>query len=294
MFEKPVEDENVQGIKSNKSAPLITVVTVVYNGAAHLEQTIQSVIGQGVAELEYIVIDGGSTDGTLDIIKRYGERIDYWCSERDGGIFDAMNKGIKKAHGRLIGLLNADDWYEPGLLKGVKERITNNEMPGALDNVVLYCDHYWLDEELSRGRKIERTAELEYWKGMTISHQSMFIPAAIYQRLGDYNLEYRFAGDYEFFLRMLKAGVTFEKMPVHGVNFRKGGTSSVYMNRSISEVSRIVRKYFGWWSKSYVLFLLCNRLPSMMGNIRILLMKVVGKGMTGKIRRFWHRIKGDI
>jgi len=267
--------------------PLITVITVVFNGEKHLEQAIQSVINQNYNPIEYIVIDGGSTDGTPDIIRKYENRIAAWISEPDKGIFDAMNKGIGKASGEFIGMLNADDWYEPDILGKVKEKITGLE---EIENRVIYCDHYWCDEELSPGNKVGRKAGMKYWKGMTISHQSMFVHRSVYEKLGLYHLEYRYASDYEFFLRMIKAGVVFEKIPGYGVNFRKGGTGDRYMNRSITEVSRIVRRYFGAFSKEYGLFLATNRLPSMLGNARRLLTKLIGKEKTDRLRKLWRQV----
>lgn len=93
----------------------ISIVTVSYNAAKTIEQTIKSVINQTYSNIEYIVIDGGSTDGTVDIIRKYEDRIAYWVSEPDGGIFDAMNKGIKVATGEVVGIINSDDWYEHDL-----------------------------------------------------------------------------------------------------------------------------------------------------------------------------------
>mgnify|MGYP000302656355 FL=1 len=95
-----------------KEFPLISVVTVSYNAIATIEQTILSVINQKYSAIEYIIIDGGSTDGTVDIIKKYEDKISYWVSERDNGIYDAMNKGIRHATGKIVGIINSDDWYE--------------------------------------------------------------------------------------------------------------------------------------------------------------------------------------
>jgi glycosyltransferase involved in cell wall biosynthesis len=273
------------------TVPLITVVTVVYNGAKHLEQAIKSVVNQTYKNIEYIVIDGGSTDGTLDIIKQYENHIAYWVSEPDNGIYHAMNKGIEKASGEFIGILNADDWYEPEVMEKVAKKINNLE--GDVEDRVIYCDYYNYDEELSTALKTRQTSEMKYWKGMTVSHQSMFIHRTIYEKLGFYSLEYYFASDYEYFLRMMKAGIRFEKLDFNGINFRIGGTSTRYMNRSISEVSRIIRKYFGVFSKEYPLFLITNRLPSMLGNIRILMTKIIGQKTTNKLRKLWRRLKSQ-
>ena len=91
--------------------PLVSIVTVVYNGAATIERTIASVLGQSYPNIEYIIVDGGSTDGTLDILRAHEDRVDLWVSERDGGIYDAMNKGVALCTGEWVGLINADDWY---------------------------------------------------------------------------------------------------------------------------------------------------------------------------------------
>src|SRR4051812_41105410 len=93
--------------------PLISVITVVYNGAATLERTIKSVLKQTYKNIQYIIIDGRSNDGTIDIIKKYEKYISYWVSEPDKGIYDAMNKGVAAATGTLVGILNSDDYYVP-------------------------------------------------------------------------------------------------------------------------------------------------------------------------------------
>lgn len=108
----------------------VSIITVVYNGVKNIEQTIKSVLHQTYSNIEYIVIDGGSTDGSLDIIKKYSDSISYWVSEADKGIYDAMNKGISKATGDLIGIINSDDWYEPDAIM--------NMVTAYEENTVLY------------------------------------------------------------------------------------------------------------------------------------------------------------
>ena len=105
--------------------PLVSVITVTYNAKSYLEQTIQSVFAQTYPHIEYIIIDGASTDGTLDIIKRHEKKIAFWVSEKDNGIYDAMNKGIRAANGELIGIINASDYYEPDTISEVVKHIYN-------------------------------------------------------------------------------------------------------------------------------------------------------------------------
>ena len=105
--------DEASALSDNSPLPLVTIITVVFNGEKYLQQTIQSVINQTYDNVEYVVIDGGSTDGTVDIIRKYEDKIDYWVSEPDQGIYDAMNKGIQLAGGEIVGLINSDDCYHP-------------------------------------------------------------------------------------------------------------------------------------------------------------------------------------
>jgi glycosyltransferase involved in cell wall biosynthesis len=269
-----------------KEKPLISIVTVVYNGAQHLEQAIQSVINQDYENIEYIIIDGGSIDGSVDIIRKYGEKIAYWVSEPDQGIFHAMNKGIKKAAGDFIGILNADDWYEPGIITQVA-----NAAADKSGHVVFYCDYYHYDEELSVDSKVKRFSTMEYWKGMSVSHQSMFIDRRVYEKLGDYNLEYRLAADYDFLLRMVNDGVDFVKIETHGVNFRRGGESTMRMRKSIREASQINRQYFGFFSEKHFSFILNNHIPSVLGSLKLASYKYLGRDKTARLRKLWKSIK---
>lgn len=269
-----------------KKTPLFSVITVVFNGAAHLEQAIKSVIDQTCSDFEYIVIDGGSDDGSLNIINKYREHFDYWVSEPDKGIYDAMNKGIARARGEFVGMLNADDWYEADFLKMMSQEIMSLQKHER--KRVFYCNYYSHDESFSPPMKTAETSKLDYWRGMTISHQTMLVPRSAYQELGPYNLDYRFASDYEYLLRLLKNKMPFKGLGFFGINFRRGGASTTHMNRSISEVSRIVRTYFGIFSKEYMLFLMTNRLLSLLGIVRQILTRIIGKQAADQLRRKWR------
>jgi len=151
--------------------PLISIVTVCLNNAKELEKTIKSVIAQKYSNKEFIIIDGSSTDGTLDIISRYKEVISCWTSEKDNGIYDAMNKGISFARGDFINFLNAGDYYyNNDVLETVASRMQLNSDAGIL---------YGLSENFSTAENLRylsgnKIDEKVLWKGMPVCHQSMF------------------------------------------------------------------------------------------------------------------------
>ena len=156
--------------KSYENKPLISIITVVFNGEKYLEETIQSVINQTYSNVEYIIIDGGSTDGTIDIIKKYEDKIDYWVSEKDKGIYDAMNKGIDLATGDWQNFLNAGDSF-------VDNNVLEKIFTTNLENITLvYGDIIAIREN---GQKlnvnaIELKDDNSIKKGMKVCHQAIF------------------------------------------------------------------------------------------------------------------------
>ena len=143
-----------------------------------LEQAIRSVLAQSYDNIEFIIVDGGSTDGTLEIIRRYNDRIDQWVSEPDRGLYDAMNKGIALSSGDLIGFLNADDWYEPGAIAAVVEACR----PAEGRNTIIAGMWNLVFEEI--GLTVRATPSLKFHLGMPISHQAMFVPRGVYDSIG--------------------------------------------------------------------------------------------------------------
>ena len=170
--------------------PVITVVTVVRNGEPLLERTIRSVLDQTYEAVELIIIDGGSTDGTLDIIRRYDPKITYWMSEPDKGIYDAMNKGIERATGAWICFLNAGDTFSHEHLLAELAKDLHD------DRDVLFGRH----EDIF-GDGYTRTPALgdlrDLWKGMVFSHQSMLVRTETMKQM-KFNSKNRIAADYEF------------------------------------------------------------------------------------------------
>lgn len=217
---------------SRPGEPLISVVTVVYNGAATLEQTVRSVLGQTYCNVEYIIIDGGSTDGTLGIIRKYEGKIDFWQSGPDGGIYDAMNKGIALATGEYIALLNADDWYEPGTCALVAGEIGKSHAD-VYHGVMRYIG------ENGELLKVEGYTTRLLDRGM-IAHPTCFISRDIYQ-WEKYDTSYRSAADYDFVNRLARQGVDFQFIPTIMANFRTGGMSSG--RADLIEATRVRHKY---------------------------------------------------
>ncbi len=270
------------------------------DGAAHLAQAMASVIAQKGDGVEYLLIDGGSRDGSVEIIRSLESGVDGWVSEPDGGIYEAMNKGLQRARGRFVAFLNADDWYEPGFLERLRPAL--QFVSDGTSAPVYYCDAYVYDETLATEFKVRRAARLQPWRGMTVSHQALFVPRGWYQALGGFDPAFRFAADFEFLRRLLDAGARFVKLDLAGVNFRVGGASTRHMNRSIDEVAGIVRRRSGRFSRDYLRFLLGNRLPSRLAALRRLLEKLVGPAATRRLRRWkqgvgrsrdWVPVAGD-
>jgi glycosyltransferase involved in cell wall biosynthesis len=210
--------------------PLISVITVVYNGVSTLEQTILSVINQTYKNIEYIIIDGGSTDGTVDIIKKYEKHLTYWISETDRGIYDAMNKGIEKATGELIGIINSDDWYESDCLETiVKFKNANNS------NTVLYG---LIRNVTTQGYYEIYSCSPDYFFDKMPPHPTFFIPKRIYEKYGTFNFKYKYCSDYDLLLRIRKQDVNFYMIEKILANFRTGGVSSSFKAKKESLIMR--------------------------------------------------------
>lgn len=201
--------------------PVFSIVTVVYNGEAHLEQTITSVLEQDYPHIEYIIIDGGSVDRTCDLIKKYEDRIDYWVSEPDNGIYDAMNKGIRKATGTHISFLNADDYLIPGCLSKVAKYISETSADISYGNQM----NIWEDEGDVLTRTCIPNVDVIEQK-MGIFHPATFVKKSVFDTYGLFDESFAISGDYEFIVRVYAAGCSFSYLPTTVAAFRFGGASS--------------------------------------------------------------------
>jgi glycosyltransferase involved in cell wall biosynthesis len=184
-------------LSSTTFLPLITVITVVYNGAKYLEDTIKSVINQTYPNVEYIIIDGGSTDGTIDIIKKYEDYIDYWVSEPDRGIYDAMNKGISITFGEWLNTLNSgDSYYNLMVIENIFSKEVDMDVYGIAGSWV--CDYKGnIILHLPNPYKILEKP------GWHINHQAFFYRKITHKILGLYSIDYRIASDHEYYFRLL-------------------------------------------------------------------------------------------
>ncbi len=216
--------------------PLVSVVTVVYNGEQHLEETILSVVNQTYDNIEYIIIDGGSTDGTLDIIRRYEGRIDYWMSEKDGGIYDAMNKGVEVATGDWVICMNSGDaFYNNTVLQSVMHRISD------ADDVVYgqYVVNYGNDAtRKARPRKIE-----DLWKGCLTSHQAVFIRTCLMKQ-HRFDCDFRLAADHEMIAKLFHYGCHLHYVPEIIAAVSAVGVSDAKRKDVYREYAKIAERYF--------------------------------------------------
>jgi glycosyltransferase involved in cell wall biosynthesis len=220
----------------------ISVITTSFNSGATIRDTVESVLLQSYKNVEHIIVDGGSKDGTLGIIGEYQGRIARVISEPDEGLYDAMNKGIRAATGEIIGILNSDDFFEArDVLADVADAFAASPdtdivfgdvvfvRPGDLDAVVR---HY-------SSRRFRR------WKlrfGWMPPHPATFVRSGVYDRCGGYCLDYKIAADYEMFVRwLLRYRLNFRRMDRVIVRMRTGGASTAGLRSSLVLNSEIVR-----------------------------------------------------
>jgi acetyltransferase-like isoleucine patch superfamily enzyme len=225
--------------KGADSEPLVTIITIVFNGRAFLEEAILSVINQTYKNIEYIVIDGGSTDGTVDIIRKYDQesKIDYWISECDAGIADAWNKGLAVASGKYIGLLNSDDYYDSFTIANAVDAFAHHNE----QDVILYGKTIFLDKTNNivsvNNKKFD---ERNLIKGFGFMHTTCFCSKALYEKIGVFDKKYRIAVDTDFLFRCYKKDVVFIKSNLI-TYMRNGGLSDQNKLKAYKEYLQIIK-----------------------------------------------------
>jgi len=239
----------------------ISIITVVLNNKPYIEDCINSVLGQSYKNIDYIIVDGGSTDGTVDVIRKYERHLSHWLSEKDRGIYEAMNKGIKLATGEVVGILNSDDYYENGdVIAAVAEEFHKQEVASVFADlvyvkrddtsvVVRYYDSSFFSPE-------------KFAYGWMPAHPTFFVKRIYYELYGLFKTDYRIAADYELLTRFLgKYGISYRHISKVIVRMRTGGVSTRNLKRNWILNREIIRacaengiktSYFKVFSKYFV------------------------------------------
>ena len=240
--------QRLQGVHkaSQDGAPLVTIVTVCFNSAKTIEQTFQSVRDQTYSNIEYVVVDGGSTDGTVDILRRNADLIDYFVSEPDAGLYQAMNKGLELAQGDFILILNSDDWYEPFT---VSRLVAAKEFSGCdfVGGLARYINGDGSSHVLP-SMAFDHSTLLR----MPLRHQTMFMSADLYNQIGPYDTKFPIIADYDYAIRLYLTGASYYEVPEALLNFRTSGVSSTAWDRLHNEHRALLSQTFPFLSEAEV------------------------------------------
>lgn len=215
---------------------LFTIITVCYNSEKTIERTIQSVLQQTCQDYEYIIVDGASTDKTVELVQKYEPLFQgrmRWISEPDKGIYDAMNKGIRMANGELLGMVNSDDYYEPDALETIRAAYQGER----------YQVLYGMLRTVQNGKEVMvYLKNHENLEQDMIAHPSCFVTKATYEEYGVYSLKYPYSADYEFMLRVRKCPeVKFQEIYHIISNFSLDGASGSI--KAYRDTMRLKREY---------------------------------------------------
>jgi glycosyltransferase involved in cell wall biosynthesis len=184
--------------------PKLSIITPSYNQASFLDQTIKSVLDQNYPDLDYIIMDGGSQDGSVEVIKRHQAKLSFWESVRDKGQVDAINKGLRRATGDWVGWQNSDDYYLPGAFQSFAKAAQQNP-----DADLIIADIVLVDEvgkEIRDLRYVRPTFDSVFSEGMVLANQAAFWRRSLHERIGYLNESYNCSFDYDWFLRVLAVG----------------------------------------------------------------------------------------
>ncbi|MBY0245367.1 MAG: glycosyltransferase [Sphingobacteriaceae bacterium] len=221
--------------------PKVSVITIVYNNVADIERTILSVLGQNYSNIEYIIIDGASTDGTLEVIRRYENRISKLLSEPDKGIYDAMNKGLALATGDYVLFMNSGD------------EIYNNTTISNIFVEKVMADIYYGETEMydqhwqSLGRRRHQAPKNFTWKsfkyGMNVCHQAIYIKRSLTE---PYDTTYKYSADIDWILKAAKKAKSIQNVNAYVAKYLVGGMSKQKHWESLKERFKILSFYYGW------------------------------------------------
>jgi len=272
----------------SQQQPLVSVIVAVFNAGKTLQQCIDSFAIQTYPNKQLIIIDGGSTDDTLEIIRQNSDKVNFSISEKDRGIYDAWNKGLAQAQGEWVCFLGADDYlYDSQVIENMISNIQHlpDEIQIAYGQVALVDDAGNEKELLGQDwREIKQ----QFKKIMCIPHPGVFHRHTLFKQYGNFNAEFRIAGDYEMLLRALKNGDAYSVMGLIIVAMRVGGVSSKPTNAidSFKEI-RLAQKIHGQRSINKVLFI-----RMLKEYLRKALWSILGEKCAKKTLDFMRRIRG--
>ena len=228
--------------------PLVSIITVVYNNSKHIRGAIESVLSQDYPRIEHVVIDGCSKDGTVEIIEEFGDKISVFLSEPDEGIFDALNKGIVRSHGEIIGILHSDDLFcDKYVISDVINKMKDTETELCFSDLVIVD---------AVSGKLVRYYMAHYFRrwmlriGWLPPHPTVFLKRAIFDEFGLYSKNYQIAGDFEFFVRIFYGRqIKWSYLNRISVMMRRGGASNSGLKSiklAISEINRSLSSNHVW------------------------------------------------
>ncbi|SIR46740.1 glycosyltransferase family 2 protein [Halanaerobium kushneri] len=228
-------------MSENNPKPLVSIITVCYNSEKHIRDTIESVLNQTYDNIEYIIVDGDSTDNTLDIIKEYEAKFNgrlKWISKPDDGIYDAMNKGISMANGEIIGIVNSDDWYEIDAVEAVVKIFTKNRNVGLVHgNMAKYNDK----DVLYKIHK-KRKSKFDFSEKVPYNHPTCFVKKWVYEKIGLFELEFKTASDYDFMLKVYNSDIETVYINKLISNFRTVGVTSTSFFPAVVQGYKILKE----------------------------------------------------
>lgn len=238
----------------------ISIITITYNSASTIVETILSVLNQSYKNIEYIIVDGNSTDDTLKIIDNYRSKISTVVSEKDNGLYDALNKGISLATGDVIGILHSDDFYSNNL---VLEKYAATFLKTGADAV--YSDLYYVDKDntskIIRKWKSGKYTPNSFLFGWMPPHPTFFVKSELYKKYGNFNIQFKTAADYELMLRFIYANkISVSYLPEFTVKMRTGGKSNVSLqsrlnanmeDRKAWEINNLKPKFYTLYLKPF-------------------------------------------
>lgn len=209
----------------------ISIITSVYNNKETIEDAINSVLSQSYKNIEYVLVDGASSDGTLDVIEKYKDKVDIFISESDKGIYDGLNKGVRLATGDVVAFLHSDDLYASDtIIEDIAKEFQSTNADGVYGDLV-----YTLKEDTTKVLRYWKSKDFDISllkKGWMPAHPTLFLRKSVYDTYGVFDLSFKIAGDYDFMLRVLSAGIKVSYLPKVLYKMRVGGES----NKSIKNI----------------------------------------------------------